>query len=210
VQIKKISNIPVEVPQRQIFSRLQYNRHKTGIDPKQQEFVNRTITNAVSICLPQGRYISVEAKGDPQTKSVLLTNGEVEISFASKSIAELLQESSNAILMVATVGLEIVEKVSSLSKNGDMAEAVIYDAVGSEMAEASVSWLNNFIAQEYRRKGFEMTKRFAPGYGDFPLSFQRDIFNILQIDEMGIKLLDNDFFYPEKTTTAIAGLVPAK
>ena len=58
-----------------------------------------------------------------------------------------------------------------------------------------------------------LTDRFSPGYGDFPLAQQAEIFRVLDISRrIGVTLTDSGLMVPQKTVTAVLGLsaVPVK
>ena len=49
--------------------------------------------------------------------------------------------------------------------------------------------------------------RFSPGYGDLPLSLQRDIFRVLDCPrKIGLTLNESLLMSPSKSVTAIVGL----
>ena len=50
--------------------------------------------------------------------------------------------------------------------------------------------------------------RFSPGYGDFPLEFQKDIFNLLSPNKrIGLTLNNSLLMSPTKSVTAVVGIV---
>ena len=137
-------------------------------------------------------------------ETVVLEGGFI---IASKSVAELLRGSRAAVLMGVTAGPAIVELASAAVSSGDGASAIVYDAVGSETAEAAIDWLNMYIAQQVKRRGENLTRmRFSAGYGDFMLENQRLFFELLGLEKLGVSITERYIFIPEKTVTAIAGI----
>jgi cobalamin-dependent methionine synthase I len=61
------------------------------------------------------------------------------------------------------------------------------------------------ITQSRQAKLF-LTTRFSPGYGDLPLTFQRDLYRELSLDELGIRITEKCILYPQKTITAVIGV----
>jgi tRNA(adenine34) deaminase len=56
---------------------------------------------------------------------------------------------------------------------------------------------------------YDLTKRFSPGYGDFPLTAQKDFQNILELRKTtGIGLTESLTLTPSKSVTAVIGLRP--
>jgi len=195
--------IPVILPEKEIFARLKYNIHKTVIDVESRGRIYTAINRGFLACEPKGSWIRSDITARSRD-SVTFSNG---IIFNSLSIAELLSESSSVVFMCATAGAAIMELAEKSFKEGDAASAVIYDAVGSETADAAIDWINTYIARELKRKGENLTAmRFSPGYGDFELENQRQFFELLRLADFGVILTDRYIFVPEKTVTAIAGI----
>lgn len=82
--------------------------------------------------------------------------------------------------------------------------AAMLDAAGSALAEALCDRLTEELKKELPAAHLE--KRFSPGYGDFPLSAQRRIFDILELSRIGVGLNDSLLLSPAKTVTAVIGL----
>lgn len=83
-------------------------------------------------------------------------------------------------------------------------KAAMLDAAGGALAEALCDKLTAELKKELPSALFE--KRFSPGYGDFPLSAQRRIFDILELSRIGVGLNDSLLLSPAKTVTAVIGL----
>ena len=195
--------IPVNLPEKEIFFRLKYNIHKTEIDDESRKKILSAISKGFALCEPKGVWIRSAITGR-RADSLTFENG---IVISSRSVADLLSSSSAAVFFSATAGHKIVEIAAESFKNGDGASAVIYDAVGSETAEAAVDWINTYIARELQRRGESLTHmRFSPGYGDFLLENQKQFFELLKLADFGVKLTERYIFVPEKTVTAIAGI----
>ena len=121
-----------------------------------------------------------------------------------ESIKEHLKGCEKAVIMCATVGAE-VDRLIRRSQVTDMAKAVVFDAMGSVAVEEICNKAEEIIAQE--AKGFNLTWRFSPGYGDYPIELQK-VFLQLMNAPAKIGLCTNDSFLltPVKSVTAIMGL----
>lgn len=116
----------------------------------------------------------------------------------SKDIRKTLQNCSRVIAFAATVGIEIdriIAKYSSLAPS----KAICFQAIGAERIEA----LCDMFCKDISGQIF----RFSPGYGDFSIEMQRDIFTLLDPPRrIGLTLNDSLLMSPSKSVTAIVGI----
>jgi len=195
--------IPVILPEKEIFARLKYNIHKTELDVESRRKILSVINKGFALCEPKGSWTRSDIT--ERSRGILTFSNGIVIK--SGSVSDLLSGSAAAVFFCATAGSAIADLAGDSFKNGDGASAVIYDAVGSETAEAAIDWLNTYISREIRRRGESLTAmRFSPGYGDFLLENQRNFFELLRLEDFGVKLTERYIFIPEKTVTAIAGI----
>ncbi len=109
-------------------------------------------------------------------------------------------------LFAATVGIEIdrlIMKYSHISPS----RAVVFQAIGAERIEALCDMLENKIKLDCEMSGKSTVHRVSPGYGDIPLTLQRDIIAALDCPKtVGISLNDSLLMSPTKSVTAIIGV----
>lgn len=126
------------------------------------------------------------------------------VSTISESLKKNLADCSEVIVFAATVGIEadrIISKNSALSPT----DAVISQAVGATFIEMWCDILCERFAE--KENGKFLRPRFSPGYGDFPLDEQKEIFKMLDLPrKIGITLTDSLLMVPSKSVTAVIGL----
>ena len=119
-------------------------------------------------------------------------------------IANHLEGCEKAILMCAPLGAEI-DRLIRINQISDMAKAVVLDSFSSVAVEQACNKVDELIAEQY--EGFNMTFRFSPGYGDYPLSLQQDFLRMLDAPrKIGLTTNDNFLLMPSKSVTAVMGL----
>jgi cobalamin-dependent methionine synthase I len=101
-----------------------------------------------------------------------------------------------------------MEEISLATQGKNLTRAVILDAVASEMTDSGLDWIMDYMNQELMRKARRLTKaRFSAGYGDFSLENQKAIHTLLRLDKIGVFITDRCILMPEKSVTAVAGIV---
>lgn len=197
--MKIMKSIPVIVPDERIYMRLGRYKHFTEIPPARKRHIDLAIAEAKSKCRPAAAWDVAEIAGR-RGPEVVIEGGDV---FCSAKLSELLHDSSGVLLFAATAGAEICAALHEASP----ADAAIYDAVGSETADAAAAWVQDYAGQELRRRGLAVSdRRFSPGYGGLSLSVQQVFFRRLCLAELGMSLTPSFFMIPEKSVTALAGL----
>ncbi len=138
-----------------------------------------------------------------------LSGGRLDLGYTvtqSNALNKYLAEAHEIILLAATVGVavdRIIQKYSLLSP----AHAVTAQAVGTAAVESWCDLLCAQFAADEAEKNNHLLPRFSPGYGDFPLSAQIDIFRFLDCSrKIGVTLTDSLLMTPSKSVTAVIGL----
>jgi hypothetical protein len=104
-------------------------------------------------------------------------------------------------LGLCTIGSGLEEKVRELMSTGQEPEGYVLDAVGSVAAEATADVVNAKICHWADAHGLRATPRFSPGYGDWSLEEQREIFRMLPADQIGMSLNPSGMMIPRKSVS---------
>ncbi len=105
------------------------------------------------------------------------------------------------ILFAATVGVAFDRLITRYSRLSP-AKAVLLQAIGAERIESLCDAFEEDIAA-----GRMLRPRVSPGYGDLPLSMQKDIFRALDCPRsIGLTLNDSFLMSPSKSVTAFIGV----
>ncbi|TYQ15768.1 UNVERIFIED_CONTAM: hypothetical protein Cloal_2258 [Acetivibrio alkalicellulosi] len=201
--LKFFENIPVVPDKNMVLTRLGYKKTKTVFDDTYRVKLDEQIKQGIGLCNTKavfGRYKIEEWQND----AISFSKDKV---FKSESVAKLLKNSLEVVLMASTVGKNITEIISDEIKNGNASFGVVLDSVASQTADGALDWMVDFINKLLRREGKKLTsKRYSPGYGDFPLLNQKEIYNILNLNKLDIEITDRYMLVPEKSVIAIAGI----
>lgn len=123
-------------------------------------------------------------------------------SFDSQSLKTVLKGAKQVVVFAATLGADF-DRILERMKYDDGMNMMIMNAYGSAKVEALV---DDMVLELQESLGGYQTPRFSPGYGDFDLSFQRDIGRLIRLDRIGITLTESHLMAPAKSITGIIGL----
>lgn len=128
--------------------------------------------------------------------------GQVE----SRNLWKNLYGCEELILLAATVGPgadRLIQRYSHVSPG----KALVFQALGAAAIESFLDFLSAQFAKELAEENLYLRPRFSPGYGDFPLACQKEIFRFLDCPrKAGISLTDNMLMTPTKSVSAVIGL----
>lgn len=188
----------IEFPEKEIFLRLGGNCFKTTLDESARLQLMKSSRNAFSLCQAQGRFavlpITAAYRNGVDTPEGFLNLGE-----------DFCTQCRNAGFLwcgAVTIGEQLT---NWRDETNSITASAIADAVGSECADAAMDALTRLARNELRRRGLGLSeRRFSPGYGDMPLELQKLFYDKLNMAQMGIRLTENCFLFPEKSVTAFA------
>lgn len=131
--------------------------------------------------------------------------GEMEIT--SLNLWKNLKECDEAYLLGVTIGIG-ADRLIARAGVSDVFAAAVYQASGATYVESYCDYINEEIRKKEAVHGRILRPRFSPGYGDFTLNYQEDIFRILNLPKhIGVSLTDSMLMSPSKSITAIIGVV---
>lgn len=133
----------------------------------------------------------------------------LDLTFAltdSSDLKKALIGCDRVLLFGATVGIDIDRLIFKYGKLSPSL-ALCIGAIGTERIESACDTFCMEMGEKYAKEGYSLLPRFSPGYGDLPLSLQRDIFAALCCEKsIGLTLNDSLLMSPTKSVTAIAGI----
>ncbi|NLT97519.1 MAG: hypothetical protein GXW96_05070 [Christensenellaceae bacterium] len=125
----------------------------------------------------------------------------------SAMLARLLEKSSAAYVMGASIPAWDVEKISEAMLAGEGLKAIVFDAYASEYVDGALDVLIARKNEALRRTRQKLTKhRFSPGYGDLDIAYQKVFFDLLDMRTLDVTINENYLLSPEKSVIAIAGV----
>ncbi len=128
-----------------------------------------------------------------------------DFSVKSKNLSKNMHASDMGIIFAATLGIKSEREL--IKRKTDSTSLVFINAAFTAILEDIINRtfleLREMLAKENRF----LRPRFSPGYGDFELLFQKDIFRALDLERrMGMALTENLFMIPSKSVTAVCAV----
>lgn len=119
----------------------------------------------------------------------------------SVALKKNLDGCCEVVVFVATIGVGIDRVIGKYSRLSPL-DAVICQAIGTALIE---EWCDMFC-ENLEKEGF-LRPRFSPGYGDFLIDNQKEIFKILDAPrKVGVTLTESLQMVPAKSVSAVVGI----
>jgi hypothetical protein len=175
---------------------LRYLKHSSQeLTSEQNELVDASIDEVRSYADPR----IIHRIFDLQDKNGLLgIDAEIDLHFPD--LQKLLTGCGQCMLIAGTLGIKLDQRMRYYSRM-DMVRYVIMDAAGSALIEEAC---DKYQAELPFSK---FTFRFAPGYGDVPLTIQKQLLSVLETRKrIGLTLLPSMLMVPMKSISGIVGI----
>ena len=128
------------------------------------------------------------------------------LTLTGADIRRHLDDCHRCVLMAATLGAD-VERLLMQTQVADMAKALILDSCASSAVENLCDNFEEDLRTRVEAEGFYLTDRFSPGYGDLPLTLQRDFCDLLNTQrQIGLTVSPTSLLIPRKSVTAVLGI----
>ena len=201
--VQIFSSINISLPVDAVYRRLGYKRGITKVDEREKEKIERHIEYAASLVSLKGAGLRVPLERVDPALVVLGTGTDIK----SAKLAGFLKGCKETLFIGSTAGSAVMNAIRGDIEGGDMARGVVIDAVASEMADAALDWIVGFFNRLLARESARLTKgRFSAGYSDFLLENQKMMYDMLELDRIGVTINENFILMPEKSVTAVVGI----
>lgn len=172
------------------------------------------IDNLIDLCMEEVinkskpryiyKYFDIEEKKNAiEVKDSILVLEGIDIK-------NHLKGCKKCVILIATLGIE-VEKLIILTEKLSLTKALILDACATTYIEEICDKAEEEIKLQEKEKGFNITWRFSPGYGDLSIGIQKDILNVMDANKaIGVMTTSHSILFPRKSVTAIIGISKEK
>lgn len=121
-------------------------------------------------------------------------------------IATYLKGASYAALFLCTAGEIFTTMTKKYNKKGDYLEAYIVDTIGSLTVENAMDRIQQQLAQSLSDNHLKISNRYSPGYCNWTLIGQYDLFKLIGDNPIGVNLTDSALMIPIKSVSGVIGI----
>jgi hypothetical protein len=174
-------------------------RGREGADPAILKTLEDALGVASRVARPSGAFRILPVLGT-SGKSVQTEAGAIRSAMFTR-LVERSRGDRSLVFMIATLG-EDLER--SCGPGDPLHRQLVFDAVGSELAEMVAEGLESEWQAHAQGLGLQCSRRFSPGYCDWALAGQSVIHASLDAERLGVRLTPHFVMIPRKSISAIA------
>jgi hypothetical protein len=170
-----------------------------AVDPVVQAALDEALDVAAKLVRPAGTYRIVPVL-DTTARSVRTEVGEIHSALFTRQV-KMCGGAASIVFMISTLGEEFE---TSCGASEPLFRQLVFDTVGSELAEMVADGLEADWRAELDAMGLQCSERFSPGYCDWALEGQAVIAAALDVERVGVRLNPHFVMIPRKSVSAIA------
>ena len=128
------------------------------------------------------------------------------IRFSTGRIARYIKDSKYIVLFLVTIGDEIEKIAGELTQEEDPLRGYLLDRIGSFAVESLAESIERKIRKDYSKLKMSVSRRYSPGYCDWPIEDQRILAKALDFSGIGVSLTESCMMKPKKSISAIVAI----
>ncbi|WP_106827908.1 vitamin B12 dependent-methionine synthase activation domain-containing protein [Parabacteroides pacaensis] len=123
-------------------------------------------------------------------------------------ICSYLQKARQIAVFICTAGEGFTQKAVTYNQQGDYLKGYITDTFGSLVVEKAMDYIQSELDKQMQKNGMKITNRYSPGYCNWEVNDQKQIFDLLPEKACGISLTNSCLMVPIKSVSGIIGIGP--
>ncbi len=192
-----------EITRDQIGNRIGY-AVDAELSPRIASTIDEYIQKVKSLIEPSYTYVIKSVHHIEESKVFINESTVLE----SNVISQILQRCNKVAVFALTIGNRLEDMTAQLGEQGLIVEAFILDSIGSSYTERAADFVHGIVGEMAHLQNLSVSRRFSPGYCDWPISQQKDIFEMLGDNLPDITLSADYMMNPEKSVSGIIGIGP--
>lgn len=194
--------IPVVVDKKIVIKKMGYKK-TNDIPAKILAEVEQVLDEAEEYLDPCIWYEELKFVGDEENKKIILPDGSC---FSGKHAYNNLFQADYLIVAITTVGNKLDRISGDYFQTGDFLKGLICDIIGNiALDNLSYSfWLK--VVEGIKSKNMGITRRVCPGDEDWNIKEQKNVFDLLEENNVKVHLNQNYMMDPVKSVSMVYGV----
>jgi len=185
-------------------------KERERIDPGDNSDRGVAIARSLDVSLSKAKTLSKPNYIHALKKITAIGEDFIELEggarFSSGKLANHLKGASHMIIFLATIGEKIENEAGVLTKGKEPLEGYLLDRIGSFEVESLAGSIENKFRKDYHMLRKSVSRRYSPGYCDWPIEEQKVLAEILDFSKIGVTLNESCMMQPKKSISGIVAI----
>lgn len=168
------------------------------------EIITEMLSETARMVKPAGGFVLFDHVLIDKVKNRITIQDKIFNTHAI--VTKHMDKSEFIALFACTSGFEITKLASEYNRKGQAVYAYIIDSLGSIIVERSMSIIQERLKSMMNERELNITNRYSPGYCDWDIREQKELFGLLPHNFCGISLTDSMLMKPIKSVSGIIGI----
>lgn len=168
------------------------------------EIINETLSGLEPYCNIRGGYV-IKENTDLDHKKHRLTIDNILLSL-NKVVSSQIKNSEHIAVFYCTAGEGISQWANQLMNEGDLLKGYAVDTLGTVVVEHAMDKVQRSLNEVMHDLQLKTTNRYSPGYCDWNVSDQHQLFKLFPEGFCDIRLSDTALMDPIKSVSGIIGI----
>lgn len=168
------------------------------------DLIAQGLLEAPGLCSIKGGYKIFENIKINVTDNTILIDDQ---TFSpAKIVVTQFKNATSLALFVCTAGKKISEHSKQIANEGDTLLSYIFDVIGSVTVEKAMIKIQKKLEQKMKENELCISDRFSPGYCEWSVAEQKQLFSLLPGNFCGITLSDSFLMSPIKSVSGMIAI----
>jgi len=131
---------------------------------------------------------------------------ESGIAFHGSAVTQFLAGARQIAAVVSTIGPRLETKVDKYFAHDEQLRGLILDDIGTAALDSLTMEICQFMKRVASTQGYEAGGPLSPGQLDWPLIEQRQLFQLVPADQIGVRLTSSGMMVPRKSISMVIGM----
>ena len=191
----------------QVYRWVGYRADSHTITPAMDEMVEDCMAEVLKIARPRAVFsplLPIEGEAGRY--------GAAGLPLTGRDMGKHLDHCTHVVLLAVTLGAQL-DMLIRRTEAVDMARAVVLDSAANVAIEEAAQQAEDEMRGVLAGEGRYLTGRYSPGYGDYPISVQKELLRLTDAGrKIGLSVTPSHIMTPRKSVTAVLGVaeIPVK
>lgn len=167
------------------------------------DIVNKELEGFIESGGIEGGFIITDIKSIADDYTINIDN---KIFKVGKSVWQFLKNSEKIAIFICTAGKIISDRAKQLMDSGLVLEGYCVDVIGSVIVEAAMDKIQDELKKQMTKKNLNTTNRYSPGYCDWNVAEQHQLFTFMPNNFCEVKLNSSSLMSPIKSVSGFIGI----